>query len=131
MIRKKTVQKSGLILLFWIFGLSSVKAQDCSILKNNSFTYTLAKQEVLVEFNDDTYVEYHNDKKYFIKSAIEWLSDCEYNLTIQEISFPDFPFEPGAKLHTKILKVKKNKIYYESTLAGRTWKGKMTKVKAK
>ncbi len=120
--------KPLLLILFLTFGFSSV-AQKCEILKNNSFNYTLMKKKVLVEFTGDKHVEYHNDKKYYIKSDVEWTSECEYYLIIQDVTLPDFPFEIGSKLHIKITKVKGNRVYYKSSMAGRTWEGKMTRIK--
>ena len=84
--------------LLFIFLCSSVLAQDCSILKNNTFTHRVAKQEVLIEFKEHTYIEYHQDKKYFIKSNIEWISPCEYHLIIKEQTLPNFPFKKGTKI---------------------------------
>lgn len=117
----------GLFLLF--FGVSS--AQDCTILKNNSFTYRAAKNNVLVEFKEKEYIEYHLNKKHYIKSKIEWVSDCEYYLIIEESTLPDFPFEKGTKMHIIVNHVKGNKVYYKSSLGGRTWEGKMKKVRKK
>lgn len=116
------------ILIFLMFSFAVV-GQDCGILKYNSFTYNVARKKVLVEFKENQYIEYLQDKKYYIKSTIEWVSDCEYYLIIQEATSPDFPFEKGARLHTIITKVKKNKVYYTSSIFGRTWDGEMTKIK--
>jgi hypothetical protein len=119
---------SFLTVLFFSFSLSST-AQQCEILKDGSFTYKLAKKEVLVQFKENNHVEYHQDKKYYIKSNIEWVSDCEYYLIIQDATLPNFPFKTGSRLHIKITKVKGDRVYYKSTMAGRTWEGKMTKAK--
>lgn len=116
-------------LLFFTFTIMNVE-QDCSVLKNNSFTYKLSKDDVLVEFKENKHVEYHQDKKYYIKSNVEWVSDCEYYLVIQDVTLPDFPFKLGSKLHIKVTKVKGKRIYYKSSMGGRTWEGKMTKTKA-
>lgn len=121
--------KQLLITLFFCFSLGTIFAQDCSILKNSSFTYRFAKQKVLVEFKGNTYIEYHQDKKYYIKSTIDWVSDCEYNLIVEEANLPDFPFKKGSKLHIRVNKVKGKRVYYTSTIAGRSWEGKMVKVK--
>jgi hypothetical protein len=118
-----------LVVAFFLMVSSVVDAQECTILKNNSFTYKLAKKEVLVEFTDNQYIEYHLGKKHYIKSTIKWISDCEYYLEIQENTLPNLPFKKGSKLHTIITKVKKNKVYYISSIGGRTWKGKMIKKK--
>ncbi|MBL4604990.1 MAG: hypothetical protein JKY02_04825 [Flavobacteriaceae bacterium] len=117
-----------LIVLFFSFSLPST-AQQCEILKNGSFTYKLAKKKVLVYFKENKHVEYHQDKKYYIKSSIEWVSDCEYYLVIEGVTLPNFPFKIGSRLHIKITKVKGNRVYYKSSMAGRTWEGKMTKAK--
>ncbi len=116
--------------LFFTFGTTNVEP-DCSVLKNNSYTYKLGKEEVLVNFGENKHEEYHQDKKYYIKSNIEWISDCEYYLIIQDVTLPDFPFKLGSKLHITITKVRGNRVYYKSSMGGRTWEGKMTKVKKK
>lgn len=117
---------SFLTIFFFCFSFQGV-AQKCEILKNASFTYKLAKKEVLVEFKENKHVEYHQDKKYYIKSNIEWVSDCEYYLVIEDATLPNFPFRKGSKLHIKITKVRGKRVYYKSSMAGRTWEGKMTK----
>jgi len=115
----------------FLFFLKISSAQDCTILKNNSFTYRAAKNNVLVEFKEKDYIEYHLDKKYYIKSKIEWVSDCEYYLIIEETTLPDFPFEKGAKLHIVVTQVKGNRVHYKSSMEGRSWEGKMKKVRKK
>jgi hypothetical protein len=102
-------------------------SKGCGILKDGTFTYRNSKKEVLVIFKDKKHVEYHDNKKYFIKSNIEWVSDCEYYLIIQESSLPNFPFKMGTKLHIVVNKVRGEKVYYTSSLGGRSWEGRLTK----
>ena len=102
--------------------------EECSFLKNNSFTYRVGTKDVLVVFGENKYVEYHENKKYYIKSDIEWLSDCEYKLIIQESTLPDFPFKRGTTMRIKVDRIKGSKVYYTATLGGRTWEWKMTKI---
>jgi len=106
----------------------SFSTNDCNILKNNTFVYRKAKKDVIVTFKEDTHVEYHNNKQFYIKSDILWVSDCEYYLVIRESTLPNFPFKAGTKMHINVDKVKGSKIYYTSTLRGQSWSGKMTKV---
>lgn len=120
--------KLSLILLFFTFSFGTITSQNCSILKNNSFTYRAQKDDILVEFKENEFIEYHQDKKYFIKSSIEWVSDCEYYLTVKEATLPDFPFGKGTKLHIVVNKVKGSKVFYTSSMNGRTWQGKMKKI---
>ena len=114
------------ILLISFLGFTN-PVQDCTILKNNSFVYKLAGKDVWVEFGEDKHTELHQKGKYHIKSKVEWISDCEYYLIIQDVTLPDFPFKLGSKLHIKITKVKGDRVYYKSTMGKRTWEGKMTK----
>ena len=109
--------------------LMSFTSKDCSILKDNSFTYRNQGKNVLVVFKGNKHAEYHNDKKFYIKSDIEWVSDCEYYLIIKETTLPNFPFKMGTKLHIEVSKVKGKKVYYKSTLGGRSWEGRLTKIK--
>lgn len=120
-----------LIAFVGLTTLMSFTAKDCSILKNNTFKYKVGNKDVLVVFGEKEYTEYHEKKKYFIKSDIEWLSDCEYNLIIQESTLPNFPFKPGTKMNIKIDRVRGKKVYYTATLGGRSWEWKMVKVKNK
>lgn len=105
--------------------------EDCGILKNSNFTYKNGSKEVFVVFDGDKHIEYHDKNKYYIKSDIEWITDCEYNLIIQETTIPKFPFDPGTKLHIKVDKVRGKRVYYTSSLRGKSWEGKLTKTNKK
>jgi hypothetical protein len=95
------------------------------IIEETEYTYKYNNDYVSVEFKNGEHVEYFNDREHFIKSNLEWISSDECIMTIKATNLPDFPFRKGTKLHMKILKVKNGKVYYESTLGGRTWSGKM------
>ena len=99
------------------------------IIDNQTYSYEYNKSEVLVVFNGKQHIEYFENKKYFIESNIVWISDKECVMTIKEFNLPNFPFTIGSKLKMEILKRKGKYIYYKSTLAGRTWEGKMKEVK--
>ncbi len=112
------------------FSFTPQQEQNCSdalVLKNNDFTYMLAERQVLVVFENNEHIEYHQNKKYVVKSTIDWVSSCEYYLTINETNLPDFPFEIGTKLRVQITKVKGNKVYYKTSLNDRVWEGRMEK----
>lgn len=117
-----------LLFLFSLVALMSFDKKDCSSLKNNTFTYRYAKKDVLVVFGVNDYIEYHNKKKHFIKSEIDWKSNCEYDLIIKETNLPDFPFKVRTILSIKVNKIRGKKVYYTSTLGGRSWEGRMTRV---
>ena len=98
------------------------------LLSKNKYTYRYKGDDVLVVFSGNVHIEYFNNKKHFIKSNVNWVSVDECFMTIKESNLPNFPFKVGTKLRMKILKIKRGYIYYESTLGGRSWTGKMKKV---
>ncbi|MCI2230103.1 hypothetical protein MC378_13070 [Polaribacter sp. MSW13] len=98
------------------------------LLEQTKYTYKYKGDDVLVIFSENEHIEYFNDKKYFIKSTITWTAEDECYMTLQESNLPRFPFKKGIKLKMKIQKVKRGYIYYESTLGGRSWTGKMKKL---
>ena len=99
------------------------------LLKNASYTYTYKGENVVVNFSEKEHIEYYSNKRYFIKSSIEWVANNESYMTIQEFNLPNFPFKRGARLHMKINKIKRGYIYYESTLGNNSWTGRMKKLK--
>ena len=118
-----------LLMLFSLTLLMSFSSKNCGILKDNTFTYRNSKKTVIVVFKENKHVEYHNDQEHFIKSDIEWVNDCEYYLIIRESTLPNFPFKMGTKMHIIVNKVRGKKVYYTSSLGGRSWEGRLTKAK--
>ena len=109
---------------------STVYAQSengCNALHSGKFTYGNPTNLIKVEINGKKHVEYHDNGQYYIKSKLEWLSDCEYNMTMKKVTIPNFPFGKGDVMNVKIDKVEGNKIYYTSTVNGKSWKGVFNK----
>lgn len=104
---------------------NSFKSEISPLLEETTYTYKYKDKDVLVVITEDEHIEYFNDGKYFIKSSIDWVSDNECYMTLKDANLPNFPFKEGTELKFKITKIKKGKIFYESTLGGRTWTGKM------
>ena len=111
------------------FSNNSQAPDDCKIMHEGEFKYSNGEEDVRVEIEGKDHIEWHNQGKYFIKSKLDWVSDCEYNMTMVEITLPNFPFGPGDVMNVKINKVKKNEIFYTSTVKGTSWKGKFIKIK--
>jgi len=125
----KLIPKIGAVIFLFVL-YSFIQVPNCDILKNGKFTYKLGKETVYVTFTEIEQIEYHKNRKYYIKSSISWFSDCKYFLTIKESTLPDFPFKIGTKLTVKIKKVKGNSIFYETfSPDGRSWKGKFIKIR--
>lgn len=85
---------------------------------------------VKVQFKGNNHTELHNNGKHFIKSDIEWISDCKYYLTVKETNFPDFPFKTGTKILVEITKTNGDNVYYKSSINNQNWEGKLTKIKS-
>ena len=120
-----------LLSTFFLFILFSFTSGDnsCSIMLEGEFTYGAGNDLVQVEIKGEDHIEYHDAKKYFIKSKIKWVNDCEYNMTMTKITIPNFPYKKGDVMNVAINKVENNDIYYTSTVKGQSFKGKFTKVK--
>ena len=98
---------------------------ESSVLKNNTFTYEYGGKDVIVVFDNNEHTEYYNNKKHYIKSELTWINESECVMTIKEVTLPGLPFKAGTQMEMKITKTKGDYVYYESTLGGRTWEGKM------
>ncbi|QOD62304.1 hypothetical protein H9I45_07640 [Polaribacter haliotis] len=98
------------------------------LLEETTYTYKYKGKDVVVIFSKKEHIEYFENKKYFIKSDIKWTSEEECFMTLKESNLPNFPFRSGTKLSMKIIKIKRGYIFYESTLGGLTWEGKMKKI---
>ena len=84
---------------------------DCSILHKGTFTYNGSDGLVEVVIKGKSHIEYHNNGKFYIKSKIKWLNECEYDMTLKEVTLPNFPYSKGEVMHVKIDGISGNKIY--------------------
>ncbi len=63
---------------------------DCSTVKTGTFKYANeAYGEWVIERTDSTSVEYSPTTEMRIHSTVNWLSDCEYELHIQDVDKND------------------------------------------
>jgi hypothetical protein len=111
-----------------LFAFQMAVAQDnCKILHEGTFKYADIPEEIIVKIKGAKHTEYHG--KYVIESEINWVNDCEYNMTMTKITVPNFPYGPGEIMNVKIEKTIENEIYYISTVQGKRWRGKFIKIK--
>ena len=104
---------------------NNVGSRIIPVINESHYTYQYMGNDVLVNFNGTEHIEYYENKKYYIKSKIKWISNDECYITIQHSTLPDFPFKKGSRLHLQILKIRNGKVFYRSTLGNRSWEGKM------
>ena len=95
---------------------------DCKILKNIKLKYAhkIDNTDYII-IKGNKHVENLEGGKYFIKSDLEWLSDCEYNAKITEITLPDFPFNVGEIMNVKFDKINDGIIYGTATVRTNTF----------
>jgi hypothetical protein len=126
---KKMIQFAFGILLFSLMAFTSLKSDnnDCLILHKGTFTYGNPGNEIKVVIKGKNHTEYHNNGKYIIKSKLDWVNDCEYNMTMTKVTIPNFPYGIGDVMNVKIDSVNGNQIFYTSIVKGQNWKGKFIK----
>lgn len=126
---KLKIFTSVICFSFLTFNMTYAQSsENCQTLHRGVFTYGEADDLVKVNIKGRKQIEYHDNGKYYIKSKIKWVNDCEYNMTMKKITIPDFPFGKGDVMNVKINKVDGNKIYYTSTVNGESWDGVFTKI---
>ena len=125
----KTVGAIMVIFAITICLASTKKATgDCQLLHHGTFKYGDSQTEIIVKIKGSKHVEYHEDGKYIIEFNLDWVNECEYNMTMTNVTLPNFPYGLGDIMNVKIDSVKGNEIYYTSTVKGQRWKGKFIKI---
>jgi hypothetical protein len=95
---------------------------DCKILKDIKLRYTETKDKTsYIVIKDNKHVEHIDNDKFTLKSDLEWLNECEYNATLTEINFPDFPFKVGDVMHVKFEKIENTIITGTGTIGDKTF----------
>lgn len=117
-------------ILFFLVTVYSAFAftvtDDCKIMHEGRFSYMADDEEIMVVIDDTSLVEYH--KRGTIKTKLEWLTPCEYNITVLRVNVPSFPMGPGDEMNVKIRRVEGREIFYTATVKAVSWDGKFTKL---
>jgi hypothetical protein len=121
-----------LFIIAFIAASLSLTAQtpDCSVMHKGTFVYNDVVSTSLVVMTKKFHYEYSSDKKYVLKSKLEWLNNCEYKATVIKNTRPDFTHIPiGTIMRVRITKVEGNIISYSGTSGGQSFTGSFRKVK--
>nr|WP_294937859.1 hypothetical protein [uncultured Flavobacterium sp.] len=121
--------KTLAVLLFIISSTvsfsQSAEKTNCSILKNCKLKYfEIDDNSTYIILKGNTHFEYPGGGKDYIKSNLEWVTDCEYNATIIELTIEGAPFKIGDKLNVKFDKIDNGIVYYTANFKGDTFTGK-------
>lgn len=121
----KLLNSLSLLILFLTTTISMAQNNqnfDCKILKDIKLKYAHKLDNTdYITIKDNKHVENLEGGKYYIKSDLEWLSDCEYNAKITEINLPNFPFKIGEIMNVKFEKIKNDIIYGTATIRNQTF----------
>lgn len=106
---------------------------DCTDFRTGEFRYTDPNLSgIIVIRTEKLQIERYEETGEEMHLYIDWISECEYTLTIKKIVNPN-PKRPktnmtGKELPVKILKIEGNIMTYSSTFEGIELKGDLQKI---
>lgn len=115
----------GIFLATTLVSFSPV--DDCSIMHDGIFRIADIEENVTVVIDGSTHFEYYQEG--YLESEINWVNDCEFEMTLKKVTLPNFPFEVGVVMHVRINQIDGNKIYYTAIIEGVKADGVLLKVK--
>lgn len=118
-----------LVLSFVSFIIPSHHIESCKDLHKGTFIYGDSEDEIKVVIKGKKHIEYHDNGKYFIKSKLDWIDDCSFNMTMKKVTIPNFPFGKGDVMNVQVDKIENNQIYYTANVKDISWDGILIKVK--
>ncbi|WP_313806054.1 hypothetical protein [Flavobacterium sp.] len=116
----KTIFSLLLLVAFSFSSYSQIEKEkvDCRVLKDCKLRYIdIDDPNAYILIKGNKITEYLDGGRYYIKSELTWLNDCEYTAKILEINIPEFPFEPGTLMNVKINKIENGMVYYTSYIS--------------
>ena len=135
---KKNKMRSIITLIVFIcsyqIGLSQVHwlinpdtRTNCDIIKTGKFINKVSNESstpgYYIVFEDGYATEFIDDGKFYLKSKIDFISDCEYKSTVVEVTIPNYNLKPGTVIHTEVIEtiIADNLIKIRSTLEGNSY----------
>jgi hypothetical protein len=77
---------------------------NCEIMKDGTFlSIDHPRTDFYMVVKDGVQTEYVQDGKYFVRSRMEWISDCSYRSYVFEVTIPDYNVQLGESATTVIL----------------------------
>lgn len=91
--------------LHWLINQDSVT--NCNYLKKGVFINKETGQKTTegytIEFTKDYVIETFENEKYYVKSILNFTSECNYELTINESNHSSYTELIGQKIYGKII----------------------------
>lgn len=126
---KRILQLGLLLMLTALMAFTNPEENHCKIAHRGTFVYGSGSTFVKVVINENEHTEYHNNGKYYIKSTIKWINNCEFVVSFREITVPDFEYSTADQMYVKINSVEKKEINFTATINRKSWSGKLIKIK--
>lgn len=105
-----------IVLLFSLFvGTAQQKSMlqntdetpDCQLINEGKFVKVLPTDidatGYSILYKDGYLIEFINNGEFFIKSKLTFISECNYEGEIVEVSIPNYNIKPGTKFQTSII----------------------------
>ena len=94
----------------------SQTSTNCAIMKSGWFKMPdVSDTSNYTVVTTASQTEYYNYKKYWVRSSVKWLSDCEYELNVLSVNYPGLNCKRGDKMTIRILNVEGNNVNYEAS----------------
>lgn len=127
------ITKVALVTLISIglmgFDDKPAETSPCSILKSGWFKMPDAADTTsYVVITTSTQTEYYNYKRYWVRSSIQWISDCECELTVLTVNYPGLICKRGDKMSVRVLNTEGNIVNFEVLMDGRKERGRYLKM---
>lgn len=91
--------------IHWL--INADKVPNCELIKKGKFINKeisgKSTESYYVVLDNNYITEFINDGEFFIKSKLEFTSDCSYKGTITEITIPDYNLPIGTIFYTEII----------------------------
>lgn len=108
-----------LVVVTSVVSAQSDTAMNCKILRDIKLKYISGPDSTAyVVIKGNKHAEYLENGKYYIKSDLEWISDCEYKATLTAVTLPGFPFKPGVTMQVKYERIENGIIYGTGIIQG-------------
>jgi hypothetical protein len=121
----------GALICLTTMSFDSKQEQDkpCSVLKSGWFKMPDAADTTsYVVITSSTQTEYYNFKRYWIRSSVKWISDCECELTVLAVNYPGLLCKRGDKMSLRVLNTEGNIVNFEVLMDGERERGRYLKM---
>ena len=89
----------------WLVNADSIP--DCNLIKSGKFINKESNEKATegysIVFENGIATEYINNGAYYLKSRVEFISECKYKSTVIEVTIPNYNLGPGTIIQTEII----------------------------